>query len=163
MWTCLINRSFHSAGTILIGQRPTVRAFSRAADVGGLMRWRWLGASVSSGLCWSVWWAVSSLMHVFTHAHTGLLNPARNNQIQTSPPHPALMEHHQDNSAPIPLFSSCHFIPYSEGPVFSVQNVSRKPRTAWLTSMEMRKLHPQRRHHTDGSSTLTRGVYKRRL
>lgn len=144
IWTWLINRSFHSAGTMLMGERPTVCALLKAADVGSwssgaaaaapLAQWP-RDLSVSQSGVWCQAWCLCS------HIHTCLFNTLQKSKYNHST-HSALMTHHQDNFASIALFSSCRFakhvvapphvrrrtfsislscplwLPYSESPVF---------------------------------------------
>lgn len=94
-----------------MGERPTVRAFLKAADVGSWSS----GAAVPAPLAqWPRDLSVSrsgvwcQALCMYSHIHTCLFNTQQKSKYNHST-HSALMTHHQDNFTPIALFSSCRF------------------------------------------------------
>lgn len=145
MCTWLINRSFRSPGTILMGERPTVCAFLQAADVGSWSSGAAAAAAVAALAQWPQDLSVSrsgvwcQAFCMYSHTHVSLTHCRKANTITPPTLHwwhiikiilpPSLCFHHvvsQDAVAPphvcthtFSISLSCPlWLPYSESPMF---------------------------------------------
>lgn len=123
---------------MLMGERPTVSAFSNAADVGP-----WSSGAVaavlvaqrprdSSVVCWwsGVW---CQTLCICSHMHTRSLNTLQKNKYYHST-HSTLMTHDQGDLTPLALFWSKHIVALPHVPTHPLSTSPQCP--LWLPFSE---------------------------